>query len=114
MKLSSYKSRITKSLRAQGIYTPGLAFQVDNLASAMMARDIAIKAIEGLDSPVVTEEFSNGREKVMPHPAFKILRDAQDQVNRQLKQLNMTVADLVGAPEKKGPLDELTETIDRI
>ena len=45
-----------------------------------------------------------------PHPAFKIAKDAQDMVTRQMKALNLTVEDLSGEADED-PLTDLTKKL---
>lgn len=105
-KLSTYKRRIIRALETAGTYSPGLDMQISALASALRTLDLANKDIDELEETTVLEKTRYG-EKTAPHPVFKIQRDAQDSITRQLKILGLTVAALSGGIEDD-PLIELT------
>ena len=48
------------------------------------------------------------------HPVSRILKDTSDSVTRMCKQLNLTVSDIVGKPDKPTPLDALRREIEGI
>ena len=104
--VGGWRALIVKALRKSNRYNAGLDFQIINLAAAMRTHDLAIKDIDELDTVTIVESNRNG-EKTVPHPAFKVQRDASDSITRQLKILGLTMEDLVGKPELPGPLDDL-------
>lgn len=105
-KVASYKKTIIRALKAAGTYREGLDMQVLSLASALRALDMANDDIDSLEQTTVLETTRYG-QKIAPHPAFRIQRDAQDSVTRQMKALGLTVEDLSGGVEDD-PLIELT------
>lgn len=109
-KIKQIKRSIEKSLKNAGIYSPHLDIQLESLASAVLTLRMANDDIEALDSVMTIEKSKYGEKPVM-HPAFKVQRDAMAEVSKQMKQLNLTVADLVGNPEKPGPIDDLTDIL---
>lgn len=108
--IKTYKKKIVQTLKDCKIYSPTLMFQVDALASALMSLSKANRDIEELDSCYVTIKSRYG-EKMEPHPAFRIQRDAMAEVSKQMKQLCLTVGDVVGKPEARIPLDDLVDAV---
>lgn len=51
-------------------------------------------------------------EKLAPHPAFKVAKEAQEMVTRQMKALGLTAADMAGDAEDD-PLVGLTRKLAR-
>ena len=89
--------------------TQALDMQIYSLASALRNLDLANEQIDGLTEVTVWETTRYG-EKLAPHPAFKIAKDAQDMVTRQMKALNLTVEDLSGEADED-PLTDLTKKL---
>lgn len=112
MKLTvdSIKRSIASDLRKAGLWSPQLSSQVYCLASAVLTLRMANRDIEDLDSVCALEESKYG-SKPVEHPAFRTQRGAMAEVTKQLKALKLTVADLVGTPERTGPIDELTDKL---
>ncbi len=104
--VGEWRALIIRALKKTNRYHSGLDFQIINLAAAMRTHDLAINDIDSLDTVTIVESNRNG-EKTVPHPAFKVQRDASDSITRQLKILGLTMDDLVGKPEIPGPLDDL-------
>lgn len=113
LRLQDFKGQVTKALRRAGLWSPALEIQITNLASAMLTLKIANNTIEGLDGVTIENETSQGTTTTV-HPVFKIQRDAMDQVNRQMKQLGLTTADIVGKPDIPDAGDELIEKVNAI
>lgn len=107
--VQEYVSDIKRVLRANKTYSSGLDMQILSLASALRNLEMANQQIEGLEETTVWEKTRYG-EKLAPHPVFKIAKEAQELVTRQMKALNLTVADLSGEVEDD-PLVELTKKL---
>ena len=99
-----------KALKAAGKYSASLEVQVHSLATALRSLDIADRDLDGLDSTVVTSISRYGNESLAPHPVFKILKDTQDSITRQMKALGLTAEELAGA-DGDDPLYELTRQV---
>lgn len=97
-KVSDYESAIIKALKAHKIYSKGLDIQVRSLASALRNLDMANEEIDGLQSTTVLEETRYG-QKLAPHPVFKIAKEAQELITRQMKALGLTAEDLASEVE---------------
>lgn len=109
-KLRSYQRVIVKTLKESGLYTPQLAMQVENLACALYARDMAARELDGLESVCVEEVTRYGKRKVA-HPAFRVMKEAMSEVSKQMTSLKLTVADLIGSPEGKNGIDGVVDKI---
>lgn len=107
--VADYRRQIVKALKAAGTYSRGLDMQVQALATAMRTLDLANDQIDGLTVVTVLEETRYG-SKYAPHPAFKVQKDAQDSITRQLKILGLTAEELAGT-DVTDPLIELTKKV---
>lgn len=97
-KVSDYESEIIKVLKAHKIYSKGLDIQVRSLASALRNLDMANEEIDGLKCTTVLEETRYG-QKLAPHPVFKVAKEAQELITRQMKALGLTTEDLASEVE---------------
>ena len=91
--IEEHKRAITRALKANGKYSKSLDMQILSLASALRNLDMANVQIDGLTETTVWEKTRYG-EKLAPHPVFKIAKDAQELITRQMKILGLTVDDL--------------------
>lgn len=107
--VENYKKEIIKVLKAHKLYSKGLDMQVISLASAMRNLEMANDQINGLTETTVWEKTRYG-EKLAPHPVFKIAKEAQELVTRQMKALGLTAEDLTGDVEDD-PLTDLTKKL---
>jgi hypothetical protein len=110
--VKEYVKDIEKALRSANAYNKSLIIQIRSLASALRTLDLADKDIDELEETTVLEETRYG-SKLAPHPVFKIQKDAQDSVTRQLKSLGLTAADLAEEIEDD-PLINLTEEVKKV
>ena len=107
--IAEYKQQIEKALKSIKKYNTGLDMQIISLASALKTVDMAQWQIDGLVEVTVVEETRYG-SKMAPHPAFKVLKDAQDSVTRQLKALGLTPENLTNEDEED-PLIGVTKKV---
>ena len=107
--VNEYVKEITKTLKANKTYSRGLDMQILSLASAMRNLEMANNQIDGLTETTVWETTRYG-EKLAPHPVFKIAKEAQELVTRQMKALGLTVDELAGNTED-APLADLTKKL---
>lgn len=107
--IAEYKQQIEKALKSIKKYNKGLDMQITSLASALKTVDMAQWQIDGLVEVTVLEETRYG-SKMAPHPAFKVLKDAQDSVTRQLKALGLTPENLTNEDEED-PLIGVTKKV---
>lgn len=106
-----YKKEIVRQLRANNTYSRALDMQVMSLASAMRNLDMANEQIDKLKETTVWETTRYG-EKLAPHPVFKIAKEAQELITRQMKVLGLTVEDLAGGSDDD-PLADLTKKLNK-
>ena len=107
--VNEYKTEIVKVLKANKLYSKGLDMQVVSLASALRNLDMANDQIDTLTETTVLEKTRYG-EKLAPHPEFKIAKEAQELVTREMKALGLTAEDLAGEVEDD-PLVDLTKRL---
>ena len=107
--VNEYVKEITKTLKVNKTYSRGLDMQILSLASAMRNLEMANNQIDGLTETTVWETTRYG-EKLAPHPVFKIAKEAQELVTRQMKALGLTVDELAGNTEDD-PLADLTKKL---
>lgn len=109
-KVSEYKAEIVRALKAAGKYSKSLDIQIFSLAGALCTLSKANEEIDGLDTVTIPVTSRYGNDTIAPHPVFKIQKDAQDSVTRQMKALGLTAEELTGADEDD-PLIELTKKV---
>ena len=107
--VEDYQREITRVMKAHRTYTKALDMQIHSLASALRNLDLANQQIDTLSEVTVWETTRYG-EKLAPHPVFKIAKDAQDMITRQMKALSLTVDDLAGETDED-PLTGLTKKL---
>lgn len=108
--IEEHKRVITRALKANGKYSKSLDMQILSLASALRNLDMANEQIDGLTETTVWEKTRYG-EKLAPHPVFKIAKDAQELITRQMKILGLTVEDLADSGVEDDPLVDLTKKL---
>ena len=109
--INDHKKEIIKQLKANGTYSRALDIQIVSLASAMSILDMANQQIDFLTETTVWVTTRYG-EKLAPHPVFKIAKEAQELITRQMKALGLTVEDLAGGVEDD-PLVDLTKKLNK-
>lgn len=109
-KVNEYKKDIEKALKSTNRYSRSLDAQILSLAGALRTLDLANDEIDDLDSVTISSVSRYGNETLIPHPAFKVQKDAQDSVTRQMKALGLTVEELTGTDDND-PMVELTKKV---
>lgn len=107
--IDEHVKSIKKAMKEHNAYTSALDSQIISLASAMRNLEMANAEIDTLEVCTVLELTRYG-EKLAPHPVFKIAKEAQELVTRQMKALNLTVDDLSGEVDDD-PLADLTKKL---
>ena len=108
--LKTIKNKIRKSLREQQNYSKSMELAIELAAANYIVFELAIDEIENLDSTFVTEVSREGASRLMPHPAFKVFKDASETLRKSLRELQMTLQTLQGVTED----DELEKLIDKV
>lgn len=109
-KVNDYKKDIVRALKVAGKYSRSLDAQILSLAGAMRTLDLANTEIDDLESTTISTISRYGNETLAPHPVFKIQKDAQDSVTRQMKALGLTAEELTGTDDDD-PLIDLTKKV---
>ena len=109
-KVNEYKKVLEKALKSVNRYSRSLDAQILSLAGALRTLDLANDEIDDLDITTISSVSRYGNETLAPHPVFKIQKDAQDSVTRQMKALGLTVEELTGTDDND-PLIELTQKV---
>ncbi len=109
-RINEYKKDIEKALKSASRYSRSLDAQIMSLAGALRTLDLANDEIDNLDTTTISSVSRYGNETLVPHPVFKIQKDAQDSVTRQMKALGLTVEELTGTDEDD-PLIDLTKKV---
>lgn len=109
-KIEFYETKIVRALKEKGTYNKALDMQIMCLAGLLRTQELVNEEIDKLESVIITEISRYGNESLAPHPVFKILKDTQDGITRNMKALGLTVEDLVGADDND-PLVELTKKV---
>jgi hypothetical protein len=104
-----YKKSIVRALKLANKYSRSLDIQIGAMANAMRTLSLAADDIEKLTTTVVLEETRYG-QKYAPHPAFKVQKDAQNDLLKHIKVLGLTAEDLIGINDVD-PLIELTRKV---
>lgn len=112
-KVSDYKADIVKALKVAGKYSKSLDIQIISLAGALCTLNKANDEIDNLDSVTISVTSRYGNETLAPHPVFKIQKDAQDSVTRQMKVLGLTAEELTGTDDDD-PLIDLTKKVKNV
>ena len=73
--------------------------------------DMANHQIDGLTETTVWETTRYG-EKLAPHPVFKIAKEAQELITRQMKALGLTTEELSGSMDDD-PLVDMTKKLSK-
>lgn len=107
--VEEYRKDIVRTMKAHKIYSRGLDMQITSLASAMRNLEMANDQIDGLTEVTVWEETRYG-SKLAPHPVFKVAKEAQDMITRQMKALGLTAEDLAGDIDED-PLVDMTKKL---
>lgn len=102
------KNRIRKALKNQNTYSKDLETCIAMAAGSYYAFLLAQEDVGKLESTFVEETTREGNSKLVPHPAFKVLKDTQEMVRRSLRELGLTLGTL-----STGDNDPLEDMFDR-
>lgn len=106
--IMTIKSRIRKALKNQNTYSKDLETCIAMAAGSYYAFLLAQEDVGKLTTTFVEEKTREGNSKLVPHPAFKVLKDTQEMVRRSLRELGLTLGTL-----STGDNDPLEDMLDR-
>lgn len=101
-------------MKSSGTYSVNLGIQIDNLALSLYQREICRAEMEKEDFSAIVMKQTRDGEQPVENPVFKVLARVQADITRQMKQLKLTVADIVGVPEQEDAIDRLNAELDAI
>ena len=113
-KTEFYKKRIEEVLKGEKRYNGGLEFQIISLAGSLRTLALANSEIDELEETTVSAISRYGNETIIPHPVFKIQKDAMASVTQQMKSLGLTAEALgllVETVSDDDPLISLTKEV---
>lgn len=108
-KVEEYEKDVVKALKAHNLYSASLKMQAHSLASALRNLDMANEQIDGLTETTVLEKTRYG-SKLALHPVFRIAKEAQELITRQMKSLGLTAEDLAGETDED-PMVDVTKKL---
>lgn len=94
------------------MYSPNLAIQIDNLAASLYQQELCLQEIEAEGFTVIVMKETRDGEQPVENPIFKVMARIQADITRQMKQLKLTVDDIVGVPEQEDAIDRLNAELD--
>ena len=112
--LERYVKKIRTAMQSCGTYNSNLDFQILNLARSLRLLAQVDRDMSDPDFELTVMKVTRDGEQPIGNPLLKTLDRAQTQVSRQMRQLKLTVEDLIGAPELPDGVDELTAELDKI
>ncbi len=99
MKKNNYAARIKSVLKKNNKYNSGMSLLIDSTATTLAIMDLCRKELATLEQTSVFERTRYG-ERLVPHPVFKTLRDAQGVLLKNCKELGLSYSDLSKAIEE--------------
>lgn len=112
--LETYRRKIKTAMQKCGTYDANLDFQILNLARSLRLLAQVDRKMSEPEFALIVMKVTRDGNQPMENPVLKTLDRAQTQVTRQMRQLKLTVEDLIGAPELPDAIDELTEELSKI
>lgn len=107
--VSGIKTKIRAALKNQGTYSEDLEICIGMVAGSYYAFLLAQKDIEKLKCSYIEEVSRENNVKLVPHPAFKTLKDSQESVRKGLRELGLTLSTLSVSDD-----DELSDLIEDV
>lgn len=108
--LDDIKERIRAAMDSQGTYTEDLELCITLCAGSFMAFQIALNDISRKRMKSFVKELSReGNEKLVAHPAFKVLFDSLEATRKQLRELGLTLQTLSASDD-----DEVNDLINEV
>lgn len=85
----NYVSKIKSMLKANGQYNDGMTLLIDSTATSLKTLELCRKELATLTSTTVVETTRYG-DKLVPHPVFRTMRDAQTVLLKNCKALGLS------------------------
>lgn len=101
-------------MKKTGAYSPHLTVQIDNIANALQTLDMCNKIKSAPDFEAFIKKPTREGEQLVEHPVFKVEERTRNSIDRQMRQLKLTVEDIVGSPDVPDEADRIMEEMERI
>ena len=98
-------------MKAAGIYSVNLSIQIDNLAYSLWVRDKCVEQMEAEDFELTVTKITRDGSQPIENPILKEFNRRTTYITSQMKQLKLTVEDIIGKPDIAAPIDELDSLI---
>lgn len=112
--LASHKKRIVLALKKTGAYSPHLTVQIDNLSNALQTLDMCNRIKSSSDFEPFIEKPTREGSQLVEHPVFKVEERTRNSIDRQMRQLKLTVEDIVGSPDVPDEADRVFGEMEKI
>lgn len=106
-RLESAIKTIKGALRKQKNYSRDMDVAIELAAGSLVAYRIAYNDVSNLECSFVEETSRESFSRLIPHPAFKILKDANESLRRSLRELGLTIDTVKGV----GDSDEIESIV---
>lgn len=110
----SYKKRIIAAMRDCGTYNRNLTMQIENLAFSLYVLSKCREDIEKPDFTITVMKETRDGEQPIENPILKTASRYQADVSRQMRQLKLTVEDIMGTPDVRDAADDMIDTVNAI
>ena len=111
--LDDIKEKIRTAMESQGTYTEGLDLCISLCAGSYMAFQIALNDISKKRMKSYVKEVSReNNDKLVAHPAFKVLFDSLEATRKQLRELGLTLQTLSASDTDE--VNDLIDVVDKI
>lgn len=88
-----YAAKIKAVMEANGRYNDGMRLLIDSTATSLATLRLCRQELAGLKSTTITEPTRYGT-KLVPHPVFRTLRDAQTVLLKNCKALGLSYKEI--------------------
>ena len=109
--VGNIKSKIRKALKNQNTYSKDLETCIGMAAGSYYAFLLAQQDIESLSCTFVAEKSREGNNRLVPHPAFRVLKDASEMTRKSLRELGLTLNTL--STDDNDLLEDLVDAVDK-
>ena len=112
MKKINYAARVRSVLKKTGRYSGGMTMLIESTATSLATIDMCRRELETLETTSIIERTRYG-ERLVPHPVFKTLRDAQNVLLKNCKGLGLSYSELSKIVDgENDPLNDLIRAME--
>lgn len=110
--IKKIEQKIRKAVKNQGNYSKDLELCITMAAGSFRAFMLALHDVGQLSETFVSEVSREGNVRLVPHPAFRVLKDAQEMVRRSLRELGLTLGTL--STDEDDPFDRMMKDVEGV